>query len=115
MMISSSNDYATALFMLSIENDSLNKFAADLNTVKSVFSENPEYALLLSSPAIKKSERTEIINSAFEGNIDRNIINFISLLCDHNKISSIFDCIKVKPSTKSQFFIRDGGNKREIR
>lgn len=93
-MISSSNDYATALFMLSLENDSLDKFARDLDTVKSVFEENPDYILLLSSPAIKKGERTEIINSAFSGSIDECIINFINLLCDHNMISSLFDCIK---------------------
>ena len=92
-MISSSNDYATALFMLSLENDSLDEYARDLDTVKSVFEENPEYALLLSSPAIKKGERTEIINSAFLGNIDECIISFINLLCDHNRISSLFDCI----------------------
>lgn len=93
-MISSSNDYATALFMLSLENDSLDEYARDLDTVKSVFEENPEYALLLSSPAIKKGERTEIINSAFLGSIDECIINFINLLCDHNRISSLSDCIK---------------------
>lgn len=93
-MISSSNDYATALFMLSLENDSLDEFAADLATVKSVFEENPEYELLLSSPAIKKSERTEIINAAFGGSIDECIINFINVLCDHNKLSAIYDCIK---------------------
>lgn len=92
-MISSSNDYATALFMLALENDSLDRFADNLDTVKKVFEENPDYALLLGSPALKASERAEIINAAFEGNIDRNIINFISLLCDHNKISALFDCV----------------------
>ncbi|MBO4432282.1 MAG: F0F1 ATP synthase subunit delta [Clostridia bacterium] len=93
-MISSSNDYANALFMIAVEDDKLETFSSDLSVIKQVFRENPDYALLLTSPNIPKSERQEAVDAAFGGKVDANILNFIKVLCDHNKIDTLDDCIK---------------------
>ena len=93
-MISSSNDYANALFMIAAEDGKLEDYNRDLSVVKQVFRENPDYALLLTSPNIPKSERQAVVDAAFGGKVDANILNFIKVLCDHNKISTLDDCIK---------------------
>ncbi|MBO4733929.1 MAG: F0F1 ATP synthase subunit delta [Clostridia bacterium] len=93
-MISSSNDYANALFMVAVESDKLEVFANDLATVKKVFDENPNYAALLTSPNIPKSERQEVVDAAFGGKIDGYVLNFIKVLCDHNKIYELDACIR---------------------
>lgn len=93
-MISSSNDYATALFMLAAEEDKLSKFASDLKDIEKAFDENPDYLLLLSSPAVTQEERTEIIDAAFGETADKDIVNFIKVLCDHGKITELKEAVK---------------------
>jgi len=93
-MISSSNDYANALYMIAAENGQLDEFMSDLSVIKKVFGDNPDYALLLTSPNIPKSERQAVVDAAFGGKVDKNILNFIKVLCDHNKIDKLDECIK---------------------
>lgn len=99
-MMSSSNDYATALFMLAAENDLVGTIYDDLSVIKKVFAENPEYSLLITSPSIPKSERMEVIDSAFKGSLNQYTINFLKVLCEHNKISTLSECIKVYKQLK---------------
>ena len=101
-MISSGNDYASALFMLASENDKLKEFSDDLDVVRKVFRENPDYALLITSPNIPKNERLSAIDSAFGNSISEYIVNFIKVLCEHNKILSLEDCIKDFKALKKQ-------------
>lgn len=93
-MISSGNDYASALFMLAAESGKLDVFSKDLLVIGGVFRENPDYTLLLSSPSVPKNERMQIIDSAFEGKVDEYLVNFINVLCDHGKVDSLENCIK---------------------
>ena len=52
-MISTSNDYAAALFMLALEEGKLNEFSDDLAVVMHAFAGNPDYTLLLNSPGMQ--------------------------------------------------------------
>lgn len=101
-MISSGNDYASALFMLAVERDRLKEFSNDLSIVGKVFRENPEYQLLITSPNIPKDERLRIIDSAFNDKVSEHILNFIKVLCEHNKIFSLEECIKDFNALKKQ-------------
>ena len=93
-MISSGNDYANALFMLAVENQKLEIFSKDLDAIGKAFRENPDYALLLSSPSISKDQRMSVIDTAFAGKVDEYLVNFLKVLCGHNKITSLESCIK---------------------
>ena len=93
-MISSSNDYANALFMIAVENDKLEEYMSDLSVIKKVFGDNPDYSALLTSPNIPKSERQAVVDAALGGKVDVNILNFIKVLCDHNKIDTLTECVK---------------------
>ena len=101
-MVSTSNDFAVALFMLAVEKDRLKEFNNDLNTVKAVFAENPDYAVLLSSPGVPKKERVALIDTAFGGNVCEDIVSFLKVLCEHNKVIMLFDCIRVFSDLKKQ-------------
>lgn len=93
-MISSSNDYANALFMIAAENGKLEDYMNDLSVVKKVFGDYPDYALLLTSPDIPKSERQAVVDAAFGNKVDAIILNFIKVLCDHGKIDKLDECVK---------------------
>lgn len=101
-MVSTSNDFAVALFMLATEQNKLKEFHDDLDTVKTVFKENPEYAVLLSSPGVPKKERAALIDTAFGGNVCEDVVSFLKVLCEHNKVTMLFDCIRVFSELKKQ-------------
>ncbi len=101
-MISTSNDFAEALFMLAVEKDCLKEFKSDLDKVKAVFSENPDYSLLLSSPDISNEKRAELIDAAFSSEIDEYIINFLKVLCKYNKIGLLEETVKIFSELKKQ-------------
>ena len=101
-MILASNDFATALFMLAVEEDKLDEIYGDLLKVKDVFKENPDYAVLLNSPSLPKHERTKLINAAFYGSIGEYTLNFLKVMCEHNKITEIYECIKVFSALRKQ-------------
>lgn len=101
-MISTSNDFAASLFMLATEENKLDEFKKDLSVVKSVFDENPDYVLLLSSPGIPKHERIAAIDKAFGESVNIYILNFLKVLCEHGKISTIDECIKIFGDLRKQ-------------
>ena len=101
-MISTSNDFAAALFMLAMEENKLDEFQSDLLKVKDAFDENPDYVLLLSSPGIPKYERIAAIDKAFGEDLSEHVVSFIKVLCEHGKVTEIGECIKVFRELKKQ-------------
>ena len=101
-MVSTSNDFAYALFSLAVENGKLKEFKNDLDCVKAVFSDNPDYVILLSSPSLSKAERTALIEKAFDKKVCELVKNFLKVLCEHNKIYMLDDCIKVFSELRKQ-------------
>ena len=86
------NEYAEALFDLSVEAGSQKEISTALDTVLSVVDENPEYLDFLSSPNIPKSERVAAIGQAFSGEHEY-VVSFLSLLCEKGRIREIRECI----------------------
>lgn len=86
-------EYAQALFMLAMENDSVKSFENALDDVAKAFSQEPKYLQLLSSPGIVLSERLSAIEKAFGGTCPREIVSFLKLLCERRHIEELGDCI----------------------
>ncbi|MBR5923517.1 MAG: F0F1 ATP synthase subunit delta [Clostridia bacterium] len=101
-MISTSNDFAAALFMLAMEEDKLDVILSDLLKVKDAFDDNPDYILLLSSPGIPKRERLAAIDSSFGESLSEYTVNFLKVLCEHGKMTEIGECIKIFRELKKQ-------------
>ena len=86
-------EYAEALFSLCVEEDMCETALADMRTVRELILENPEYSLLLASPAIPLSERLSAIDEAFLGKICDYCVYFLKLLCEKGRISVLLDAI----------------------
>ncbi len=81
-------EYARALFMLSEEERSSDRVMADIAVAKRAFIDNPDYARLLDTPALAKSERLELIDKAF-ASLDGSLVNLIKILAER-RLSYIF-------------------------
>lgn len=89
-----SYEYAEALFLLSCEKKEEEQYLNDLRLVKGVFDSEPDYIKLLSSPGIKINEKHTAIDNAFCGRINDDIVSFLKLLCDNNRMNMIYSCFE---------------------
>ena len=89
-----SNEYATALFMLALENGNERDYFRELETISGIFKEEPDYMEFLSCPSIPIKERTDAIDKAF-GTMPEYIVSFLKILCENARITFFEECVEI--------------------
>ena len=92
-MAQRSKEYGEALFSLALECGKADEYSTALDTVLTVFNENPEYVDFLASPSIPKAERVDALEKAFNS-MPEHIVSFVSLLCERGRIREFDACVK---------------------
>ena len=87
-----SMEYAKALFMLAVENNSAKSYEEALELVSDVFKENPAYFRLLESYSIPLDERLDVLDKAFSNAIPKDVLSFLKLLCEKRHIDELLEC-----------------------
>lgn len=80
-----SEEYAKALFSLTVDVGSSDSVLEDVKAVRIALSENPEYFHLTDTPSIQKEEKLKLINEAFSS-VDQNLKSMICLLCESGRL-----------------------------
>ncbi len=93
-MTQTNKEYATALFSLATENNSVDQYEKSLIEIGNIFKENPDYIKVLESPAIPLSERISFIDEAFGTVYTEYLVSFIKVLCENGHITEICSCIE---------------------
>jgi F-type H+-transporting ATPase subunit delta len=90
------NPYAEALFQLGLSlymkednPDVFYKLIFDIQDLLKVLSENPVLEEYLSNPIIASKDKKALLEKCFTGKLSSNTMNFLSLLIDKKRISSI--------------------------
>ena len=89
-----SNEYATALFFLALENGAEKEYCGCLETISALFSAEPDYPEFLSCPSIPINERTEAVDKAFSS-MPEHIVSFLKILCEKGRIGSFWECVEI--------------------
>ena len=84
--------YAQALYDLAKEEGLGKKILEELNVLKDVFSQNPDYLRLLSTPNMSKDERISILDEGFKGRVQPYVLNFLKILTEKGYIRRFSDC-----------------------
>ena len=84
--------YGSSLYDLASEEGLSEVILSDLRLVCNALDEIPDYSKLLSSPAVPKSERKELLSQAWKETVNQYTLNFLCLLCDGEMISSLPMC-----------------------
>ena len=84
--------YGSGLYDLAMEDGLVDVLMEQLQQVRSLFRENPDYVKLLSEPSIPKAERIKLIDDAFGAQCERYLINFLKLLCEHGLVHEFAGC-----------------------
>ena len=91
-MSSISSEYAQALFMLAMENESGEEYSDALDLISDMLRENPEYIDFLSSYFVPLEERLDAVAKAFSDSVPGYVLSFVKLLCEKRHISEFFLC-----------------------
>ncbi len=83
--------YALALFEVSQQLGKEDRFFKELKFVIDALKQNPDFMKVLSAPMISKDEKKELVETIFSSSLSQEIINFLKILLDKERISSIFD------------------------
>lgn len=74
--------YGGSLYDLAVEEKLADTILEQMQEIRDIFRENPDYVKLLSEPSLPKEERIKLIEEAFGGQAERYLVNFIKLLCE---------------------------------
>lgn len=81
--------YANALFEAGVEENKLDLFLEQLETISSVYKNNEDLSMFLNHPTITVEEKIKVIENIFKKNIDEDIMKLIDLLVENNRINEV--------------------------
>lgn len=84
--------YGGSLYDLAAEEQRTDIYLEEMQAIRRIFRENPEYLQLLSEPALAKEERLGLIDAAFSRQAQPYLVNFLKLLCEKGLIREFAGC-----------------------
>ena len=83
------NRYAEALFELSEEENTTKEIHNELKNILDILKNNKDLDNVLKSPLVAKDEKIQLIEVLFNNKINNNLKNFLKLLVEKGRISSL--------------------------
>lgn len=83
------NRYAEALFQLSEDENVTKEIYNELHNVVETVKNNKDLDNVLKSPLVAKIEKVKLIESLFNNKINNNLKNFLKILVEKGRISSL--------------------------
>jgi len=87
-------EYASALFMLALEEDRQKEYYDGLEIISTALKAESEYTEFLSCPAVPLAERLSSLESAFGDSVPEAVLSFMQLLCEKGRTVCFFDAVK---------------------
>ena len=93
--------YGGSLYDLAAEENLTGEILGQMEQIRTLLRENPEYERLLSEPSIPQMERNGMIEAAFGGQAQRYLVNFMKLMCEKNLLGEYSGCFE---AFKSRYY-----------
>lgn len=84
--------YGGSLYDLAAEEQLTGIILEQMDAVRELFRENPDYVRLLMEPSIPQDERNGLIEKALGAQAERYLVNFLKLLCERNILREYAGC-----------------------
>ena len=86
--------YGQSLYDLAASESISDEILKEMEAVKEIFTDNPDYVTLLSEPSIPKKERLSLLDEAFGDSLQEYLLNFIKILVEKGLLRSFSACLK---------------------
>jgi F-type H+-transporting ATPase subunit delta len=77
--------YAKAFFSTAKEKNLLDVLKADIEQVSDICKNSKDFILLLESPVVKTSKKSELLSSIFESKVNKLTLNFLLLIAQNKR------------------------------
>ena len=91
-MTQAGNVYGLALYDLAKSEGLTEQILKELEVLRQSFAEEPEFLKLLSTPALTKQERCNILDDSFRGKLQPYLLNFLKILTEKGYIRHFSHC-----------------------
>ena len=85
-----SSHYGLALYSLAVDLDKVSEYQLEVKELSRIFKENEDFIMVLGSSFLPIEERQEILRKALVG-VSDNVMAFILVIMDNNRINEILD------------------------
>ena len=86
--------YGQSLYDLAAEENLTDDILGEMEAVKGIFVENPDYVALLSEPSVPRNERLQLVDEAFDNSLQPYLMNFIKILIEKGLLREYSACYK---------------------
>lgn len=87
--------YGNSLYDLAVESEMTDLIQEQMQQIRQIFRENPQYLKILQDPSLAEKERIELMEMAFGAQAERYLVNFLKLLCERNILTEYGSCCEV--------------------
>jgi ATP synthase F1 delta subunit len=86
--------YGQSLYDLAAEENLTDDILGEMEAVKGIFAENPDYVALLSEPSVPRNERLKLVDEAFAASLTAYHLNFIKILIEKGLVREYSACYR---------------------
>lgn len=86
--------YGQSLYMLAAEEKVDDQILSQMETVRDLLHQYPDYVRLLSEPSIARGERLSLLEKAFGGSLHPYLLNFMKLLTERGMMREFAGCTR---------------------
>lgn len=86
--------YGQALFDAAKELDRIDEIREELDALDAIFKKEPDYPELLANPAVPLAEKKAMVRRVFEGRLSEEVLSFLYILLDKNRIVHFHRIVK---------------------
>jgi len=86
--------YGQSLYDLAAEENLSDDILGEMEAVKGIFDENPDYVALLSEPSVPKKERLQLVDEALGSSLTAYHLSFIKILIEKGLLREYSACLK---------------------
>ena len=84
--------YGQSLYDLAVEEKADEQIMEELEAVRGIFAQNPDYITLLCEPSVPVRNRTQLLDEAFGGQIHPYLLNFLKILVEKGMLRGFSTC-----------------------
>ncbi len=86
--------YGQSLYDLAAEENLTDDILGEMEAVRGIFLENPDYVALLSEPSVPRNERLQLVDEALGSSLTPYHLNFIKILIEKGLVREYSACYK---------------------
>lgn len=84
-----SKTYGEALIELAVEEDAESSMLEEIQSVREIINNNPDFTKLMLHPGIAKQEKLRIVDEVFKGRVSDNLTGFIHIIVENERFKDI--------------------------